>query len=201
MKIKKTLLTFVRSIGNSPSHTPATMYTYRYPHPAVTTDCVIFGLDGSTLRVLLIRRGNAPFRDCWALPGGFLNPDEDALTGARRELQEETGLSHVAVVQCKAFSTPGRDPREWVITIAHYALTHLSEVHAADDAADARWWNVEDTLPTLAFDHRDILLTAIRQLRRQIIHYPDELRTEGQHFSDEELSTVLGALTQAEKKI
>ena len=86
-------------------------YTYDYPRPAVTTDCVIFGYDGKELKVLLIERGIEPFKGCWAFPGGFLNMDEDALAGARRELKEETGLENAFIEQFHTFSEPGRDPR------------------------------------------------------------------------------------------
>ena len=93
-------------------------YTYRYPHPAVTTDCVVFGYDGLHLNVLLIERGGEPYKGCWAFPGGFLNIDEDAPDGARRELLEETGLQVTNIQQLGAFTAPDRDPRERVISIA-----------------------------------------------------------------------------------
>ena len=97
-------------------------YCYRYPHPAVTTDCVIFGFDGERLQVLLIERGIEPYKGSWAFPGGFLKMDETAEEGARRELKEETGLDSAYMEQFHTFSTPERDPRERVITIAYYAL-------------------------------------------------------------------------------
>ena len=81
-------------------------YCYRYPHPAVTTDCVVFGYDGLRLNVLLIERGGEPYQGCWAFPGGFLNIDEDAPDGARRELLEETGLEVTNIEQLGAFATP-----------------------------------------------------------------------------------------------
>ena len=84
-------------------------YTYRYPHPAVTTDCVVFGFDGVKLNVLLVERGNEPYKGAWAFPGGFLDIDEDAPDGARRELLEETGLQVTNIEQLGAFTRPDRD--------------------------------------------------------------------------------------------
>ena len=146
-------------------------YTYDYPRPAVTTDCVIFGYDGKELKVLLIERGIEPFKGCWAFPGGFLNMDEDALAGARRELKEETGLENAFIEQFHTFSEPGRDPRGRVITIAHYALVKIQEVEGGDDAAQARWFSI-DEVPPLAFDHNRILRMAISRLKERIHFEP-----------------------------
>lgn len=112
-------------------------YHYKYPHPSVTTDCVIFGFEGTKLRVLLVERGNEPFKGRWAFPGGFLQMDESAETGALRELQEETGLKGAYIRQFHTFSDPNRDPRERVLTIAYYALVRMQEVKGGDDAAKA----------------------------------------------------------------
>ena len=142
-------------------------YTYDYPRPAVTTDCVIFGYDGKELKVLLIERGIEPFKGCWAFPGGFLNMDEDALAGARRELKEETGLEDAFIEQFHTFSEPGRDPRGRVITIAHYALVKIQEVEGGDDAAQARWFPIGE-VPPLAFDHDRILRMAMSRLKEKI---------------------------------
>ena len=90
-------------------------YSYKYPHPSVTTDCVIFGFDGVKLKVLLVERGMAPYKGRWAFPGGFLNMDESAEEGALRELKEETGLEGAYIRQFHTFSAPQRDPRERVI--------------------------------------------------------------------------------------
>lgn len=146
-------------------------YTYDYPRPAVTTDCVIFGYDGKELKVLLIERGIEPFKGCWAFPGGFLNMDEDALAGARRELKEETGLEDAFIEQFHTFSEPGRDPRGRVITIAHYALVKIQEVEGGDDAAQARWFPIEE-VPPLAFDHDRILRMAMSRLKERIHFEP-----------------------------
>ena len=146
-------------------------YTYDYPRPAVTTDCVIFGYDGKELKVLLIERGIEPFKGCWAFPGGFLNMDEDALAGARRELEEETGLENAFIEQFHTFSEPGRDPRGRVITIAHYALVKIQEVEGGDDAAQARWFPIGE-VPPLAFDHDRILRMAMSRLKEKIHFEP-----------------------------
>ena len=146
-------------------------YTYDYPRPAVTTDCVIFGYDGKELKVLLIERGIEPFKGCWAFPGGFLNMDEDALAGARRELKEETGLENAFIEQFHTFSEPGRDPRGRVITIAHYALVKIQEVEGGDDAAQARWFPIGE-VPHLAFDHDRILRMAMSRLKEKIHFEP-----------------------------
>ena len=146
-------------------------YCYKYPHPAVTTDCVIFGFDGSELQVLLIERGIEPFKGKWAFPGGFLNMDETAGEGAMRELKEETGLENAYIEQFNTYSEPGRDPRERVITIAHYALVRIQEVKGGDDAAKAQWFPI-DEVPQLAFDHDKILRDAMRKLRERIHFEP-----------------------------
>ena len=147
-------------------------YIYKYPHPAVTTDCVIFGYEPKDgLYVLLIKRGIEPFKDCWAFPGGFIRMDENAETGARRELQEETGLETAYMEQFGCFSDVNRDPRERVITIAYYALVRKSEVKGGDDAADAHWFPI-DNIPALAFDHDRILRVAVQTLKERIHFKP-----------------------------
>lgn len=147
-------------------------YTYKYPHPAVTTDCVIFGYEQKEgLSVLLIKRGIEPYKDSWAFPGGFIRMDEDAETGARRELREETGLDAAYVEQFGCFSDVHRDPRERVITIAFYALVKKTEVKGGDDAADAHWFPI-DNIPSLAFDHDRILRVALQTLKEKIHFKP-----------------------------
>lgn len=149
-------------------------YTYDYPRPLVTVDCVIFGLDESSrLKVLLIQRKNEPFKDLWALPGGFVEMDEPLKQAALRELEEETGVVDVFVEQLYTFGNPGRDPRGRVISVAYYALVNLEEhpVQAASDARHVRWFEVEE-LPQLAFDHQEILQVAIQRLRAKVRYQP-----------------------------
>ena len=142
-------------------------YTYEYPRPSLTVDCIIFGLDESSrLKVLLIQRAKDPFKDAWALPGGFVDENETLEYAALRELKEETGVSDVFIEQLFTFGTPGRDPRGRVVTVAYYSLINLAEhkIGADTDAQDVKWFPI-NSLPPLAFDHAEILETAITRLR------------------------------------
>lgn len=168
-------------------------YTYTYPHPSVTTDCVIFGFDGTKLRVLLVERGVEPYKGRWAFPGGFLQMDESAEAGALRELQEETGLKKAYLKQFHTFSDPARDPRERVITIAYYALVRLQEVKGGDDAAKAAWFPL-DEVPALAFDHDLILRMALKELRRQIHFEPVGFELLPAKFTVKELQLLYEAI-------
>ena len=127
-------------------------FTYKYARPALTADCVVFGLDEEDLKVLLIQRDLEPFEGMWALPGGFAKVGESLESTARRELLEETGLKNVFLEQLYTFSEPKRDPREHVVTVAYYALVNLSEhkPQAATDARNAAWFAIDD-IPKLAF--------------------------------------------------
>jgi len=143
------------------SEASAKPYCYQYPHPAVTTDVVLFTLREDCLQLLLIERGNEPFKGHWALPGGFVDIDEDIDACAARELAEETGVDNIYLEQLGTFGKPGRDPRERVISVAYLALAPqaLLAVQAGDDAAAAAWFPVAD-LPALAFDHAEIIAVA-----------------------------------------
>jgi len=142
------------------------MYQYRYPHPAVAADVCLFSERDEGLCLLLIARRNEPFRGLWALPGGFLEPDEDLDSCARRELLEETGLDAPALRQFGVFSDPRRDPRERVISVAYVGVISSTDSwpDAGTDAAAARWFPVE-ALPSLAFDHAQIVARARAALR------------------------------------
>ena len=168
-------------------------YCYKYPHPAVTTDCVIFGFNGERLQVLLIERGIEPFKGRWAFPGGFLKMDETAEEGAKRELKEETGLENAYIQQLHTFSAPNRDPRERVITIAYYALVKIQEVKVGDDAASARWFPL-DEIPPLAFDHDYILRMATQRLREQIHFQPIGFELLPEKFTIKELQSLYEAI-------
>ena len=136
-------------------------YTYKYPRPAVTADCVVVTKD-ATPKVLLIERGADPFKGCWAFPGGFLNMDETTEQCAIRELEEETGLQVTEFHQIGAYSKVDRDPRGRTVTVAYLAIVdEPMAVCGRDDAAKAPWWPI-DALPLLAFDHEDIMRDAIR---------------------------------------
>ena len=148
-------------------------FTYQYARPALTVDCVVFGLDAEALKILLIERANPPFEGCWALPGGFAEVGESLDDSARRELEEETGVKGPPFEQLHVFSDPARDPREHVVTVAYYALVNRDEhrVQAADDARKAAWFGL-DALPPLAFDHDRILAMAIDRLREKVRRQP-----------------------------
>lgn len=164
-------------------------YCYRYPHPAVTADCVIFGFDGSQLNVLLVERGGEPYRGWWAFPGGFVGIDESCEDGALRELQEETQLTPGYVEQFHTYSDPGRDPRERIITVAYLALVRLQDVKGGDDAKEARWFPL-DKVPQLAFDHDTILRDALARLRERIHFQPLGYELLPEKFTLKELQTL-----------
>ncbi|MEQ1893361.1 MAG: NUDIX domain-containing protein [Planctomycetota bacterium] len=147
--------------------------TYEFPRPALTVDCVVFGLDGGRLSVLLVRRGLEPFRGRWALPGGFVHVGESLEQAARRELAEETGLERLYLEQLYTFGEPGRDPREHVVSVAYYALVNLHEHGpvAASDAESAGWFALDD-LPRLAFDHARIVASARERLQAKVRYRP-----------------------------
>ena len=147
--------------------------TYEYRRPALTVDAVVFGLDDEDLKVLLVRRGLEPFRDKWALPGGFVRVEESLEDAVRRELQEEAGISQVFLEQLYTFGDVDRDPRERVVTVAYYALVRLSDhrVKAATDARDAAWFAVSEARG-LAFDHDRILAVALERLKGKVRYRP-----------------------------
>ena len=136
-------------------------------------DCVVFGFDETDLKVLLIERGLEPFKGRWALPGGFVRVDETLDAAARRELQEETGLTNIFLEQLYTFGEVYRDPRERVVSVAYYALVKLTEhaAKAATDAANAQWFPVSK-VPKLAFDHAHILSTAVERLKGKVRYQP-----------------------------
>ena len=136
-------------------------YTYKYPRPAVTADCIVIPGKAEP-KVLLIQRGNMPFKGGWAFPGGFMNMDETTEQCAIRELEEETGLRLSKIQQIGAYSKVDRDPRGRTVTVAYLAIVdEPMGVGGQDDAAKAEWWPLSD-LPHLAFDHYDIMQDAIK---------------------------------------
>jgi len=150
------------------------MHTYKYPRPALTVDCIVFGLDAQQeLKVMLIQRDIPPFEGQWAIPGGFVRMDETLEQAALRELQEETGIHDLFLEQLYTFGHLERDPRDRTITVAYYALINLveQEILAATDAREANWFAISE-IPQLAFDHDQILQTAITRLRGKIRYEP-----------------------------
>ena len=148
-------------------------FEYNYPRAALAVDCVVVGLDISDLKVLLIQRKLQPFQHAWALPGGFVRIDETLDEAARRELEEEAGVTDVYLEQLYSFSGLHRDPRDRVVTVAHYALAKLSDhrIRAATDAMGVGWFGLDD-LPKLAFDHAEIISRAKDRLRGKVRYAP-----------------------------
>lgn len=134
----------------------------------VTVDIVIFTIQSGVLRVLLVKRLIPPFPGQYAIPGGFVHEDEDLDQAALRELQEETGVTDVYLEQLYSFGAPGRDPRGRIVTIAYFALIYADRtLRAGTDAAEANWWSIHE-LPTLAFDHAQIVEYAVERLRNKL---------------------------------
>ena len=149
-------------------------YRYKHPKPSVTVDCVVFGLDDAQqLKVLLIQRGVTPYKDNWALPGGFVRLNESIEAAAVRELKEETGIDKVFLEQLYTFGEVDRDPRDRIITVAYYALVNIGEynVEGKTDAKNAKWFSVEN-LPILAFDHKKIFDVAKQRLKGKLRYQP-----------------------------
>ena len=139
-------------------------YTYEYPRPAVTADCIVITRE-SEPKVLLIQRGNPPFKGAWAFPGGFIDMDETTEQCAIRELEEETGLRVSNVHQIGAYSKVDRDPRGRTVTVAYLAIIDAPiAVIGQDDAAKAQWFPLS-ALPELAFDHDEIMHDAIKKYK------------------------------------
>lgn len=127
---------------------------------SVTTDSVIFFSGEGDTKVLLVKRKKDPYKGSWALPGGFLEEGEPLEDGAKRELEEETGLKVKKLKQLRAFGTPGRDPRGRTISIVFFGeITSEEKVKGNDDAEEAKWFNL-DELPQIAFDHSEVMKVA-----------------------------------------
>ena len=173
-------------------------YTYEHPRPSLTVDCIIFGLDESDLlKVLLIQRGRPPFQHSWALPGGFVQMEEDLQSAALRELEEETGLTNIFIEQLYTFGRKDRDPRGRVVSVAYYALVNLVNhpVKAASDAEGVKWFDIK-ALPELAFDHAEIVEKAIQRLRAKVRYQPIGFELLPREFTLSQLQklyeTILG---------
>lgn len=170
-------------------------FTYEYPRPALTVDCVVFGFDGDGLKVLLIRRGIDPFIGSWALPGGFVHMEETLDQAARRELAEETHLHDVFLEQLYTYGNPERDPRGHVVSVAYYALVRPDQHPATgdSDASEAAWHPMKK-LPPLAFDHAQILSTAIDRLRGKIRYQPIGFELLPKRFTLSQLQALYEAI-------
>ncbi|MFO1436157.1 MAG: NUDIX domain-containing protein [Gammaproteobacteria bacterium] len=170
-------------------------FTYEYPHPAVTTDAILFTVRAARLEVLLIQRKHDPYAGQWAFPGGFLDYEEDLLACAQRELLEETGISGVKLTQFYAAGTPGRDPRERNISIIYIGLVRPDALRprAGDDAADVAWFNAARP-PQLAFDHRELLQRARQHLAEKFNNSAAAADFLPPRFTIEELQSVYVAV-------
>ncbi len=151
------------------------VYTSDFPFVYLTVDVVVLSVLDGELEVLMVRRGAAPYEGRWALPGGFVDPDEDLERAARRELREETGVGarSLRLHQLRAYGDPKRDPRHRVVSVAHLAVlppgTAAMATRAGDDAAHAEWRPVARMLRSrLAFDHRRILADAVDRLATEL---------------------------------
>lgn len=175
---------------------PKGEYVYEYPRPAMTADNVIFGFDGERLQILLVERGIDPFQGSWALPGGFMRMDETIEQCARRELREETNVRDVYLEQFHVFSTPKRDPRGRVVTVAFIALVRPADhaVIGGDDASNAMWFDV-DMLPPLAFDHLEIIDMARAHLKELLRIKPVAFQLLNEVFTVDELRKVYEVIT------
>lgn len=175
------------------------MFQYEYPHPAVTVDVVIFSIRDRKLKLLLIRRAGEPYRGQWALPGGFVQMQEGMEEAARRELEEETGVSGVFLEQLYTFGNPNRDPRERVITVAYFALipSDKIQIRAATDAEAVGWFGM-DELPELAFDHAEIVKMAHERLTAKLDYSTIALQFMPELFTLSELQEVYEIILRQE---
>jgi 8-oxo-dGTP diphosphatase len=162
-----------------------------YAYPAVATDVVLFTIQGARLAALLVRRAREPFRNRWALPGGFVDLDEDLEAAAMRELAEETGITGVFLEQLYTFGRPDRDPRGRVISVAYYALVPAdgATLRAGSDAREATWFTL-DALPPLAFDHEEMVALAHRRLASKLGYSTIALQFMPKQFTLSQLQSV-----------
>lgn len=141
------------------------MYIYKYPRPALTVDAVVLCNSSERCRILLIKRKNDPFKNCWALPGGFVEMDETLESAVCRELKEETAIEGVKLRQLAAFGDINRDPRGRTVSVVFYGFTATeSKAKGGDDAKEARWFDI-DQLPDLAFDHKKVIDCALDKIK------------------------------------
>ena len=146
-----------------------TKYVYDWPRPMVTVDAVVFKFTKKKIKLLLIERGNEPFKGKWAFPGGFVGMDEELADAVARELAEETGLTNVKLEQMHTFGKCGRDPRGRQITIAYMGIISrgAGRIKAGDDAAKAKWFDINNLPANMAFDHNEVATFAIKKLKRK----------------------------------
>lgn len=173
------------------------LYQYEYQRPALATDCVIFGFDGGELKLLLLEREKEPFKNKWALPGGFVFMDETTETCAKRILSEKAGIKNMFIEQLYTFSDVYRDPRERIVSVAYYALVnkHQYELVAGRDTIKAEWFELS-RLPKLAFDHAKIVKTAIQRLKGKVSYQPIGFELLNEKFTLSELQVLYEAILE-----
>jgi 8-oxo-dGTP diphosphatase len=171
------------------------LHHYEYPRPALATDCVIFGFDGGELKLLLLQREKDPFRNQWALPGGFVFMQETTEDCAKRILQEKAGIKQVFIEQLYTFSDVARDPRERIISVAYFALVnkHQYKLIAGRDTIKAEWFELSK-LPKLAFDHLKIVKAAVQRLKGKASYQPVGFELLNEKFTLSELQAVYEAI-------
>ncbi|MES2513137.1 MAG: NUDIX domain-containing protein [Bacteroidota bacterium] len=172
-------------------------YVYEYERPALATDCVIFGFDGGELKLLLIEREKEPFKNKWALPGGFVFIEETTEECARRILVEKTGVKHMFIEQLYTFSDTDRDPRERIISVAYFALVnkHQYELIAGRDTIKAEWFELSK-LPKLAFDHSKIVKVAIQRIKGKVSYQPIGFELLNEKFTLSQLQALYEAILE-----
>lgn len=173
-------------------------YEYKFQRPALATDCAIFGFDGGALKLLLIKRDNEPFKNKWALPGGFVYIDETTEQCAKRILLEKTGLKKVFIEQLYTFSSVKRDPRERIVSVAYFALVNKSQLElvAGRDTIKAEWFELSN-LPKLAFDHREIVTMAIQRLKGKVKYQPIGFELLAEKFTLPQLQAVYESILES----
>jgi len=170
---------------------------HEYKNPSLAVDLVVFGYHDNTLSVLLLNRKEEPFKDCWTLPGGFLQMEETFLGTCSRILQTKLGMDQVFLEQLYSFDAPDRDPRGRVIAVGYYALINPAKfnVVAGSMANDVKWFNVRK-LPVLGFDHKQIFKQALQRLRSKIQYYPVGFELLDELFTITELHELYECILQ-----
>jgi len=147
-------------------------YVYDWPRPMVTVDALVFTFSKGKAKVLLINRAGEPFKGKWALPGGFIEIDEELEDAVVRELAEETGLTGIKLEQMHTFGKCGRDPRGRQITVVFMGIATKGhdKIKGGDDAASAKWFDIENLPKDMAFDHNEVIVFSIKKLKRKKVY-------------------------------
>ena len=144
-------------------------YVYEWPRPMVTVDAAVFAVTKDRTKLLLVNRGHDPFKGKWAIPGGFINMEEELEDTVARELAEETGLKGIKLEQMRTYGTVGRDPRGRQITVVHMGIINeIKPLKAGDDAQKAQWFDIDNLPADMAFDHNEVASFAIARLKEKL---------------------------------